>query len=154
MGMPETTPVASQTSSQVPDDAVEAFIANWSVSGGRERANYQLFLTELCDLLGLDHPEPTKPDNALNRYTFDRSLDRVKPDGSRITVYADLLHKPFWIIDFPSPRWPNNTTSSPKSKPASPPTTTSKTQSPTNSPRAQRLRQAALARTFAFSSEV
>lgn len=29
-------------------DAVEAFISRWEKAGGAERANYQIFLTELC----------------------------------------------------------------------------------------------------------
>ena len=37
--------------------AVEAFIARWSPSGGGERSNYQLFLAELGDLLGVPSPD-------------------------------------------------------------------------------------------------
>jgi hypothetical protein len=32
--------------------AVDSFIARWGTSSGAERANYQLFLAELCDVLG------------------------------------------------------------------------------------------------------
>ena len=32
---------------------MDVFIARWQASGGAERANYQLFLTGLCDLLDL-----------------------------------------------------------------------------------------------------
>ena len=39
--------------------AVSAFIERWSKSGGAERANYQLFLAELCDVLGVPRPDPT-----------------------------------------------------------------------------------------------
>jgi hypothetical protein len=36
----------------MPDaSAIPSFIARWSDSGAAERANYQLFLSELCDLL-------------------------------------------------------------------------------------------------------
>ena len=36
---------------------IEAFISRWQgQEGGQERANYALFLTELCDVLGLPHP--------------------------------------------------------------------------------------------------
>ena len=39
--------------------AVEAFIARWQgQEGGQERANYGLFLTELCGLLDLPQPDP------------------------------------------------------------------------------------------------
>lgn len=33
------------------DAEIEKFIARWSKSGGAERANYQAFLYELCDVL-------------------------------------------------------------------------------------------------------
>jgi hypothetical protein len=35
-------------------EKVEAFVARWQgQEGGQERANYSLFLTELCDVLEL-----------------------------------------------------------------------------------------------------
>jgi hypothetical protein len=43
-------PNAEPSSAVTP--AVEAFIARWSPSGGGERTNYQLFLSELYDVLG------------------------------------------------------------------------------------------------------
>lgn len=46
------------------ESAVQAFVQRWAASGGAERANYQLFLTELCDVLDVPHPEPTQPDHA------------------------------------------------------------------------------------------
>ena len=47
---------------------IASFIARWSSSGGAERANYALFLTQLCDLLGVAQPDATKPDDAENAY--------------------------------------------------------------------------------------
>ena len=41
---------------------VEKFITRWQSASGSERANYQLFVHELCTLLGL----PT-PDRALKK---------------------------------------------------------------------------------------
>lgn len=38
---------------------VEAFIQRWSGrEGGAERANYAMFLGELCDVLGVARPDP------------------------------------------------------------------------------------------------
>ncbi len=71
-------------------DLVEAFLARWSASGGNERANYQLFLAELCDLLGVPRPDPARPENAANAYVFERSVTRAKPDGTATTNYLDL----------------------------------------------------------------
>lgn len=48
---------------------VEAFVARWQgQEGGQERANYALFLTELCDLLGVEHPAPAAATPELNDY--------------------------------------------------------------------------------------
>jgi hypothetical protein len=33
------------------------FLARWQKAGGTQRANYQLFLSELCSLLGMPLPE-------------------------------------------------------------------------------------------------
>ena len=37
----------------VADGGVEAFIERWQRSAASERANYQLFLSELCDVLNV-----------------------------------------------------------------------------------------------------
>ena len=42
-------------------EAITKFIERWEKSGGSEMANYQLFLTELCDeILLVPHPEPAE----------------------------------------------------------------------------------------------
>lgn len=48
------------TSADLP--AVERFIARWQEAGGSERANYQLFVGELTELLGLPRPDPARDD--------------------------------------------------------------------------------------------
>ena len=49
-----------------PEPALEAFIARWDAAGGSERANYQLFVNELCELLGVPKPEPAQGDTRDN----------------------------------------------------------------------------------------
>lgn len=56
------------------ENTVEDFIARWQHTDGSERANYQLFLTELCALLGLDRPDPASVDNEENAYVFERKV--------------------------------------------------------------------------------
>lgn len=56
---------------------VETFIARWQgKEGGQERANYALFLTELCTLLDLPHPDPAGADHENNDYVFERVVAR------------------------------------------------------------------------------
>ena len=51
--------VAPMPASQTP---IDAFITRWEKATGNERANNQLFLTQLCALLGLPQPEPASED--------------------------------------------------------------------------------------------
>ena len=40
---------------------IETFITRWSEArGGAERANYQMFLSELCEALDLPRPDRTR----------------------------------------------------------------------------------------------
>jgi hypothetical protein len=70
--------------------AIQAFIDRWSPSGGAERANYALFLSELCDLLEVPRPEPTRPDDDDNAYVFERRVTFTEPDGTRTYGGIDL----------------------------------------------------------------
>ncbi|MFO8155077.1 MAG: type IIL restriction-modification enzyme MmeI, partial [Thiohalospira sp.] len=80
-------------------DAVEAFIARWRDTGGSERANYQLFLTELCALLGLPQPEPASDDTRDNGYVFERRVTIRNPDGSENRGYIDLYKRGCFVLE-------------------------------------------------------
>ena len=58
--------------SAAPDTAarIAAFLTKWQVSGAAERANAQLFVTELCALLEVEPPQPSTPNESLNAYCF------------------------------------------------------------------------------------
>jgi hypothetical protein len=47
-----------------------------------ERANYQLFITELCALLGVPLPDPARDDTRDNAYVFERRVVFNHGDGS------------------------------------------------------------------------
>ncbi len=72
------------------------FIARWQQSGASERANYALFLTELCDLLGVERPAPATDTAALNPYTFERPV-RLGEDGS--TGFIDLYKQGCFVLE-------------------------------------------------------
>ncbi len=63
-------------------DKTEAFIARWQNAGGTERANYQLFLLELCELLDLPKADPAGDDTRDNAYVFERRVIIRKADGT------------------------------------------------------------------------
>jgi hypothetical protein len=45
---------------------VAAFIQRWAGATGSERANYPLFIADLCRLLGVSAPEPAPEDTRDN----------------------------------------------------------------------------------------
>lgn len=75
------------------------FIERWKNSGGSERANYQLFLAELCDLLGTPRPEPAKPANIENAYVFERGIRFTDGEGETKTNYLDLYKRGCFVCE-------------------------------------------------------
>ena len=78
-------------------DTIAAFITRWSHTGGAERANTQLFLSELCDLLGV--PRPAGQQGGLGPYRFERSVTRPEPDGRISTRFIDLYKQGCFILE-------------------------------------------------------
>ena len=69
------------------DARVNEFIKRWENADGTEKANYQLFLTELCDILELGRPDPSSKDTEENSYVFERRVDIKHPDGTETRGY-------------------------------------------------------------------
>jgi hypothetical protein len=80
-------------------DPVEAFIARWSHATGTELANYQLFLGELVELLGLPRPEPARADASQNAYTFERPITFRHGDGSTSAGRIDLYRRGAFVCE-------------------------------------------------------
>lgn len=80
--------------------AVEAFIQRWQgQEGGQERANYALFLTELCDVLGLAHPDVAGATHENNDYVFERAVQEKARDGSASLKRIDLYKRNAFILE-------------------------------------------------------
>ena len=67
----------NMTTETASENVVVNFIARWQASGAAERANYQLFLTELCDVLGVANPEPVCGRGNFIEQTFIYPLTRA-----------------------------------------------------------------------------
>src|SRR5690349_14205282 len=67
-----------------PQTAVELpeFITRWAASAASERANYQLFLSELCEFLSVPKPNPSVADVSKNAYVFERDVRFQNADGT------------------------------------------------------------------------
>lgn len=81
------------------DSQVAAFIARWRTATGGERANYQLFLTELAQLLDLPHPDPASDDTRDNAYVFERRVTFRHGDGSETAGFIDLYRRGAFVCE-------------------------------------------------------
>jgi hypothetical protein len=73
-GMAPALPILREMSSEL----AQPFIARWTVATASERANSQPFLCELCDVLGVARPEPTREGG----YAFEFEVTERHADGS------------------------------------------------------------------------
>jgi len=78
--------------------SISEFIDRWSSSGGSERANYSLFLTELTEILGVDRPEPATDDSRNDNYRFERPVN-ITHTGKETKGYIDLYRKDCFILE-------------------------------------------------------
>lgn len=80
-------------------NAIDTFIARWSKASGSERANYQLFLTELATLLDLPRPDPASDDTRDNAYVFERRVTETATDGSSNPRFIDLYKRDCFVCE-------------------------------------------------------
>jgi hypothetical protein len=79
---------------------VEAFIKRWTARrGGAERANYGMFLIELCDLIGVQRPDPAGPETEQNDYVFERAVRFHHDDGTNSPGRIDLYKKGCFVLE-------------------------------------------------------
>ncbi|MBK8742165.1 MAG: class I SAM-dependent DNA methyltransferase [Betaproteobacteria bacterium] len=82
-----------------PDDEVDKFIERWQSASGSERANYQLFVHELCTLLDLPTPDPAREDTRDNAYVFERRITFQHGDGSESPGFIDCYRRATFVLE-------------------------------------------------------
>jgi hypothetical protein len=76
-----------------------AFVGRWQSSAAAERANYVLFLSELCDVLGVPRPDPSRGDDHDNAYVFERAVHFDHGDGTHSTGRIDLYKRACLVLE-------------------------------------------------------
>jgi len=84
-----------------------ALIERWAGGdGGAERANYQMFLSELCDALGVERPRPSVSERDQNDYAFERAVRPRDSEGSIAPKRIDLYRRDCFILEAKQSRLP------------------------------------------------
>ena len=81
------------------DTVIDDFIRRWAASSGAERANFQSFANELCDLIGVGKPDPAHHDAELNDYTFERAIKFKEADGTEAPGRIDLYKRSAFVME-------------------------------------------------------
>jgi hypothetical protein len=84
----------------IPFPAVlDAFLTRWRDADGSERANYQLFVGEVCALLELPAPEPATGQPEQDGYVFERRVIFRHGDGSESVGFIDLYQRGAFVLE-------------------------------------------------------
>ena len=78
---------------------VDEFVARWHAADGGERANYQLFVHELCTLLDLPPPDPAREDTRDNAYVFERRVTFHHGDGAESPGFIDCYRRATFVLE-------------------------------------------------------
>jgi hypothetical protein len=92
------------------NDVLDRFISRWLANeGGAERANFPLFLTELCSLLDLPQPEPAAASHHRNDYVFERAVTFHDEAGKSGHGRIDLYKRGSFVLEAKQSREPGGT---------------------------------------------
>ena len=76
-------------------EAAKAFISRWSEASASERANSQLFLSELCDVIGVPRPDPDREKG----YGFEYPVTQRHVDGTSSQGRIDLYKRGCFVVE-------------------------------------------------------
>ncbi len=77
---------------------IDDFITRWQQSGGSERANFQTFANELCDVLGVPRPTPASETATASAYHFEHPVTFIHT-GSQSRGFVDLYRAGHFIME-------------------------------------------------------
>ena len=78
---------------------IDDFLSRWRHADGSELANYQLFVGDLCALLGVEQPQPAREDTRDNAYVFERRVTFRHGDGSASAGRIDCYRRGAFVLE-------------------------------------------------------
>lgn len=79
---------------------ISEFANYWRDRDGSERANYQIFINQLCDVIGAPRPEASTDDERLNDYVFERRVRALDIEGEDTrNNYIDCYKRNCFVLE-------------------------------------------------------
>jgi hypothetical protein len=75
------------------------FLARWRASGAEERANKDLFFTELCEVLGVPRPSPKTGDPARDVYVFEADVPVTHAGDATSVKKIDVYRAGHFLLE-------------------------------------------------------
>jgi hypothetical protein len=75
-------------------EALARLTERWAGAASRERANYQLYLGDLCDALGVERPRP-----AGSGYEFEFPVKVIERNGAESSNFVDLFKRDHFVLE-------------------------------------------------------
>ncbi|MFO7542570.1 MAG: type IIL restriction-modification enzyme MmeI [Thiobacillus sp.] len=75
------------------------FITRWDGADGSERANYPLFISDLCELLQVEKPQPALADDWHNTYVNERYIDARDGESAGNARFIDTYRRGCFICE-------------------------------------------------------
>lgn len=80
---------------QTPED----FIKEWDGVAGSERSNAQIFVNDLCEMLGLDKPKKAVQNHSENVYVFERYLKEHDAEAKASNRFIDCYRRGCFVLE-------------------------------------------------------
>lgn len=91
---PPSARTPAMTPSQPSTSKLQELAARWATARAAERANYALYLVELCEAIGVERPRPSG-----SGYEFELAIKVVSRDGVEGTNYIDLFKREHFLLE-------------------------------------------------------
>lgn len=99
--MATTLPIETRVSPEV-DARLRALAGRWAHVGAAERANYQLYLIELAEAIGVERPRPAPAGGRIAEglaYQFEYPVQATSRDGATTTNFIDLYKQGCFALE-------------------------------------------------------
>lgn len=89
----------SEVEATITRQTPEEFIKEWDGVVGSERSNAQIFVNDLCEMLGLDKPKKAIQDHSENAYVFERYLKEHDAEAKASNRFIDCYRRGCFVLE-------------------------------------------------------